>query len=116
MRSCRGVVAALFVALHPAVPEERLRRREVEEGWSVAGDEAALRMRPARPEAGCALTDRQAARVAGGERRQVAGHAGNVVVAAQDLVEGQNTAEPDERRPDAGRASELSDTAAGGKL
>ncbi len=49
------------------------------------------------------------------EAGQVAGHAGDVVVAAEDLVERERLAEPDQLGPDRSGALERSDPAAGGE-
>jgi hypothetical protein len=85
---------------HAPVPEERAHRREVERGGRVARDELALGVNPGRAEPGGALADRETAAVARTEGRQVAAHAGDVVIPAQDLVEGQRLAQPDQLGPD----------------
>jgi hypothetical protein len=70
-----------------AVPEQVLHRGEVEQGWCIARDEGILWM-PARwAESGAALTDRKTPSISGRKRRKMTRHAGDVSIAAQDLVE-----------------------------
>ena len=66
--------------------------------------------------AGCTLADRQASAVACGKDRKVAGHARDVAIAAQDLVECQRLTKPDELGPDVRRTLEAGDSAIRGEL
>ncbi len=90
------------VLLDPAIPEERLQGREVEERRGISGDEGSGRMSSGGTEAQAALADREAPGVTQSVGRQVTRHARDVPVAAQDLVEGQRLPELHQAAPDAG--------------
>ena len=76
-----------------------LHRADVEERRRVARNEDPRRKRAAGSDACRTLSHRQAAPVTRREFRQVARRARDVAVAAEDLVEGECTAELGQRRP-----------------
>src|SRR4051794_3498893 len=110
-----GRQLALVVDLHPAIPEERPVGEQVERGRRVPRDECAAGMNPRRTETGGALSDRQTAPIAGGEPRQVTGHAGDVLVSAQNLIEGQHLTQAHELGADRAGSDERADASARGQ-
>jgi hypothetical protein len=112
LRARRGVKDTLGVAAHPAVPEQGLQGGQVEQRRGIARDENAAGVNAGRAVSRGALADGEAAGVAGSVSRQVAGHARDVAIAAQDLVEYQRLAQPRERRSYPRRTGKAGDPAA----
>ena len=115
-RPCGGVKDALRVPAHPAIPEERIERGEIEQRWGVSRNEHPVGMDARRSQSACTLADGETASVAGSVGREMAGHAGDVAIAAQNLVERQRLAEADQCRPNRRRPAQCGDAARRGQL
>jgi hypothetical protein len=100
---------------HAPIPEQMPDQVEVEQRRRVARDERAIGMHAVRAEAARALPDREAASVPGGQRRHVAGHARDVPVPAQLLVEHEHPSEPREASAYKWRRRQRPDPALGGQ-
>ncbi len=98
---------------HTPVPREHVHRVEVEECRRTPVDEFALRVHPVETEAGRPLADGEAPPVHRGARGQVARHAGDVPVAAQDLVERERLTEQRQLRAHRRRTLQRRDPLAG---
>ena len=94
-----GMVVTRIVPADPAVPEQLLDGEEVEDLRGVPGNESDSRVgvNSCRSESDPPLAERQTPAVAGSEGREVTGHTGDVFVAAQQLVEREGLAQPDQR-------------------
>ncbi len=96
----RGVEGAGIVLEDPTVPEHRLVLVEIEQRRCISRDKESLGVNPRSSQAGCSLADGEATEIARAERRKMTGHARDVAVPAQDLVERKCLAQLDERRSD----------------
>ena len=76
----------------PSVPEQRLESGEIEQWRGIPRNEGPGRVNPAWAKPRGALADREASGIAGPERGQMTGHAGNIAIPAQNLVEGDGRA------------------------
>jgi hypothetical protein len=93
LRSGGCVETALRVDLHASVPEQMLQRVQVERRRRVPRDESCRRRLARRPETSAALPDGQALVVPRREGREMARHARDVAIAAENLVEREGLAE-----------------------
>jgi len=89
---------------------------EIEQRRCISRYEESFWVNPRGSQAGCSLADGEATEIARAERRKMTGHARDVAVPAQDLVERKCLAQLDERRSDERSSFHWSDPAGSGQL